>query len=490
MTALFLQRLRLQLATTAPTTSPVFRFGQLRRGVADKATRGTDGEQQIYNKLDGELQPARLAVTDSSGGCGSMYVVEIEAERFRGLSRVKQTKLVTSLLKQEIQAMHGIRQAERCGMLGGLGRAVRALDGFPKVDGAHRATTATGGVASILVLLLMAYMVGTEISEYVRYKQVHRFVIDTAVQQDVQINMDVTVAMPCALLRVDVVDASGDASNVRNSLQMRQVSWTRGAMAGSSALGAKDAEESALMLRQGHAYPHVHDIIADASRRRRNRDPQAKAADTKPVHGGETIEDMACRIVGTVRVNKVSGLFHITAPGHGHMGGGFVPHRFLNFTHAVDELSFGPLYPDIVNPLDATHHRLADHDASVKYFVSVIPTTYIAPSGKRLATNQYAVNEFRRSHHHSETATTSSRAVGIPGIFFEYSFEPIAVEVREIRSPLLVFLARLCAALSGPFVTVGVVHQIVLGTLGRPRRSRRTSVGIITPTGIPGPRGP
>ncbi|KAJ1903636.1 hypothetical protein LPJ81_002952 [Coemansia sp. IMI 209127] len=97
---MILQRLR------RPATSIL---GLCRRGVADKATQGTAGEQQLYDKLASELRPTRLAVTDSSGGCGSMYVVEIEAEQFRELSRVKQTKLVTSLLKQEIQAMHGIR---------------------------------------------------------------------------------------------------------------------------------------------------------------------------------------------------------------------------------------------------------------------------------------------------------------------------------------------------------------------------------------------
>ncbi|KAJ2494468.1 hypothetical protein GGI11_008835 [Coemansia sp. RSA 2049] len=84
-------------------------FQQSRRGTADLSTRGTDGEQAIYDKLIDELRPNKLAVTESSGGCGSMYVVEIETERFRGLSRVKQTQLVTSLLKQEIRQMHGIR---------------------------------------------------------------------------------------------------------------------------------------------------------------------------------------------------------------------------------------------------------------------------------------------------------------------------------------------------------------------------------------------
>ncbi|KAI8325530.1 bola-like protein, partial [Martensiomyces pterosporus] len=69
----------------------------------------TDGEKHIYEKLQAELTPTKLSVTDSSGGCGSMYVVEIEAECFRGLTRVKQTKMVNSLLKEELKEMHGMR---------------------------------------------------------------------------------------------------------------------------------------------------------------------------------------------------------------------------------------------------------------------------------------------------------------------------------------------------------------------------------------------
>ncbi|KAJ2448936.1 hypothetical protein EV183_005170 [Coemansia sp. RSA 2336] len=76
---------------------------------ATPSPRMTDGEQQIYTKLSQELQPTKLTVSDASGGCGSMYVVEIEAECFRGLSRVKQTKMVNNLLKEEIKDMHGMR---------------------------------------------------------------------------------------------------------------------------------------------------------------------------------------------------------------------------------------------------------------------------------------------------------------------------------------------------------------------------------------------
>ncbi|KAJ2845536.1 hypothetical protein GGI22_006527, partial [Coemansia erecta] len=290
---------------------------------------------------------------------------------------------------------------------------------------------------------------------YVRYRQAHRFVVDTAVRQAVYINVDVTVAMPCALLRVNVADASGDASNVRSSLRMSPVPWAPRSSSSSS------SREGSELLRQGHRDIHVHDLIAKAGRRRQ-RDG---AADSKLLHGDAA--EMACRIAGSVRVNKVAGLLHITASGGGmgRLGGAFEPRRFLNFTHAIDALSFGPLYPGIANPLDSTLHIAPAQAASFKYFVSVVRTTYIAPAGSRLDTNQYVVNELRRIRD-EETLREPGAGGLIPGIFFDYSFEPIAVEVRELRPPLLVFLARLCAALSGPFVTAGLVHQIVIGSLG------------------------
>lgn len=60
----------------------------------------------------------------------------------------------------------------------------------------------------------------------------------------------------------------------------------------------------------------------------------------------------SCNIHGSVYVNRVMGLFHITAGGHGlfvlYITPGYygphTPHDLLNFTHRIDELSFG-IYP-------------------------------------------------------------------------------------------------------------------------------------------------
>ncbi|RIA94707.1 bola protein, partial [Glomus cerebriforme] len=69
----------------------------------------TDGEKYLYDKLHSKFQPIKLNVEDISGGCGSMYAIEISSEAFKGLSVIKQHRLVNDLLQDDIKKMHGIR---------------------------------------------------------------------------------------------------------------------------------------------------------------------------------------------------------------------------------------------------------------------------------------------------------------------------------------------------------------------------------------------
>ncbi|KAI8434528.1 hypothetical protein MSG28_012528, partial [Choristoneura fumiferana] len=67
-------------------------------------------EEQLTEALKKSLPGTTyISVEDISGGCGAMFEVSIEAKEFIGLPRVKQHRLVTDSLKQEISEMHGIR---------------------------------------------------------------------------------------------------------------------------------------------------------------------------------------------------------------------------------------------------------------------------------------------------------------------------------------------------------------------------------------------
>ncbi|TIA50798.1 bola-like protein [Aureobasidium pullulans] len=66
-------------------------------------------ELHIFQKLNAELMPTKLEVQDVSGGCGSMYALDIVSSKFKGLSVIKQHRLVNAVLKDEIKGWHGVQ---------------------------------------------------------------------------------------------------------------------------------------------------------------------------------------------------------------------------------------------------------------------------------------------------------------------------------------------------------------------------------------------
>lgn len=211
---------------------------------------------------------------------------------------------------------------------------------------------------------------------------------------------------------------------------------------------------------EGFGEEHVHDIVALGKKK-------AKWAKTPKVKG---VAD-SCRIYGSLDLNKVQGDFHITARGHGYLGNGeHLDHTNFNFSHIISELSYGPFYPSLVNPLDGTVNTAPDHFHKFQYYLSVVPTTYSVGS-KAIATNQYAVTE-------------QSKAVNehyIPGIFFKYDIEPIMLVVHETRSSLVSFLVRIINIISGVLVAGHwgfTISDWVRTVIGR-RRQSNGGVGVL-----------
>ncbi|KAF2678162.1 bola-like protein, partial [Lentithecium fluviatile CBS 122367] len=68
-----------------------------------------EAELRIFNKVKVELEPVRLEVQDISGGCGTMYALEIESPKFQGLTVFKQHKMVNEVLKEDIKGWHGVQ---------------------------------------------------------------------------------------------------------------------------------------------------------------------------------------------------------------------------------------------------------------------------------------------------------------------------------------------------------------------------------------------
>ncbi|ORX33732.1 bola protein [Kockovaella imperatae] len=72
------------------------------------ALSGEHVEKRMEEKLRKEFNPTRLGIQDTSGGCGSFFNIDIESEKFVGMTKVKQHKAVQNAIKEEIEGMHGV----------------------------------------------------------------------------------------------------------------------------------------------------------------------------------------------------------------------------------------------------------------------------------------------------------------------------------------------------------------------------------------------
>jgi stress-induced morphogen len=68
-----------------------------------------DYEKEIFTKLANSLDPQVLDVRDVSGGCGSMFAINVASKKFEGLTMIKQHRLVNEILAEDIQKWHGLQ---------------------------------------------------------------------------------------------------------------------------------------------------------------------------------------------------------------------------------------------------------------------------------------------------------------------------------------------------------------------------------------------
>ena len=380
----------------------------------------------------------------------------------------------------------------------------------------YTSATARGGQWTLAIIILCTCLTFSELRTWWVGTETHHFSVERGVGHELQLNLDIVVAMPCRDLHVNVQDAAMDRIIAGDLLTKEDTNfevWT-------------DPRRSRLRKQKG-IYHGLH-----------AGDRQRKKAEEEDSHVGHVLGHMrenkgrkfpkspriqrqmkidSCRIYGSLEGNKVQGDFHITARGHGYMEFGMqahLDHGTFNFSHHVNELSFGPHYPNLLNPLDKTSDTTEAHFMRYQYYLSIVPTIFtkrrvstqsgsldpaaipqpptldMMPNTKRdkdgivrhvpnpnsgvdsnsIFTNQYA-------------ATSQSREVPantVPGIFFKYDIEPILLIVSERRTSFLALLVRLVNVVSGVLVGGGWMFQLTewgYEVWGR-RRQRSASMGL------------
>ncbi|KAI8148164.1 endoplasmic reticulum vesicle transporter-domain-containing protein [Fennellomyces sp. T-0311] len=302
---------------------------------------------------------------------------------------------------------------------------VAQFDAFPKVDADNQARSEKGGLLTILLACFLALLSLSEFSEYRRIHTNYRFIVDPTIETNIQINMDLTVAMPCPVLLVHVYDASGQRMHLTENLRLVP------------AIFSTDRTDRDKKMEP----KYMHEVI--------------NAAGGKPYDQKIAVEMGGCRVFGSIYANKVAANLHITSLGHGYHSHTHTDHSLLNFTHRIDQFSFGRHYPERVNPLDNSVEVAEAHFEIFQYFLSIVPTTYVTRRGDVTLTNQYAVTD-------SHKAVPDDQAISVvPGIFFKYDIEPISVHIEETKQLFSHFLVRICGIIGGSVVTVGFIYRTI-----------------------------
>lgn len=354
------------------------------------------------------------------------------------------------------------------------GNIVSAFDAFPKAKPQYVQHTAGGGKWTVAVIIVSAILFWSELSRWWRGTETHTFAVEKGVGHGLDVNLDMVIKMKCSDLHINVQDAAGDRILAATKLHRDDTNWGQWVdnkgmhRLGRDKNGAIVTGEGYRDHDEGFGEEHIHDIVALGRKKGR--------FSKTPRLWGKEVD--SCRIYGNLELNKVQGDFHITARGHGYMEfGEHLDHTTFNFSHIINEFSFGAFYPSLVNPLDSTVNTAEGHFHKFQYFMSIVPTIYSlgdphASVSTSIVTNQFAVTE--QSHEVNERI--------IPGIFFKYDIEPILLNITEQRDSFFVFLIKIVNVVSGALVAGHWCYRLsdwANEVMGKRRRNNGHSQGML-----------
>ncbi|KAG1368424.1 endoplasmic reticulum-Golgi intermediate compartment protein 3 [Cocos nucifera] len=345
-------------------------------------------------------------------------------------------------------------------------QSLRNFDAFPRAEEHLLKKTHSGAIVSIIGLVIMATLFVHELKYYLTTYTVHQMSVDLKRGETLPIHINMTFpALPCEVLSVDAIDMSGkhevDLDTSIWKLRMNK----EGHVIGTEYLSdLVEKEHSGLKHDDSDDHhehssqeKHEHGFGADAEKMVKS----VKHA----IQNGE-----GCRVYGVLDVQRVAGNFHISVHGLSiHVAQQIFDRlKDVNVSHVIHDLSFGPSYPGIHNPLDGTTRILHDTSGTFKYYIKIVPTEYRYLSKTVLPTNQFSVTEYFIPLHEIERSW--------PAVYFLYDLSPIIVTIKEERRSFLHFITRLCAVLGGTFALTGMLDRWMYRIIEAATQSKSRSI--------------
>ncbi|CAI0446845.1 unnamed protein product [Linum tenue] len=330
----------------------------------------------------------------------------------------------------------------------GVKQAIKSLDAFPRAEEHLLQKTRSGALVSVIGLVIMATLFLHELTYYFHTYTVHQMSVDLTRGQTLPIHINVTFpSLPCDVLSVDAIDMSG-----KHEVDLDTNIWklrlnSHGQIIGTEYLS--DLVEKEHTHDHGNDKEHHHDLEQKLHSHGFDEEAENMIKKVKQaVTNGE-----GCRVYGILDVQRVAGNFHISVHGLNILVAQmiFEGAKHVNVSHIIHDLSFGPKYPGIHNPLDGTERILHESSGIFKYYIKIVPTEYRYISKEVLPTNQFSVTEYFSPMNDLDRSW--------PAVYFLYDLSPITVTIKEENRSFLHFITRLCAVLGGTFAVTGMLDR-------------------------------
>ncbi|KAF5459550.1 hypothetical protein F2P56_023485 [Juglans regia] len=301
----------------------------------------------------------------------------------------------------------------------GVKQAIKSLDAFPRAEDHLLQKTQSGALVSVFGLVIMAILFLHELRYYITTYTIHQMSVDLKRGETLPIHINMTFpSLPCDVVSIDAIDMSG-----KHEVDLDTNIWKLRLNSDGHIIGTEYLSD---LVEKEHT-AHKHDGDKD----------QHEDSDQK-IHGfDQAAENM---------VKKVK-----QALAHGEGCQIFEGSNNVNVSHIIHDLSFGPKYPGIHNPLDGTVRVLHDTSGTFKYYIKIVPTEYRYISKEVLPTNQFSVTEYFSPMKEFDRTW--------PAVYFLYDLSPITVTIREERRSFLHLITRLCAVLGGTFALTGMLDR-------------------------------
>ncbi|XP_041007241.1 endoplasmic reticulum-Golgi intermediate compartment protein 3 isoform X2 [Juglans microcarpa x Juglans regia] len=325
----------------------------------------------------------------------------------------------------------------------GVKQAIKSLDAFPRAEDHLLQKTQSGALVSVFGLVIMAILFLHELRYYITTYTIHQMSVDLKRGETLPIHINMTFpSLPCDVVSIDAIDMSG-----KHEVDLDTNIWKLRLNSYGHIIGTEYLSD---LVEKEHTVDK-HDQHEDSDKKTHGFDQAAenmiKKVKQALAHGE------GCRVYGVLDVQRVAGNFHISVHGLNIYVAQmiFEGSNNVNVSHVIHDLSFGPKYPGIHNPLDGTVRVLHDTSGTFKYYIKIVPTEYRYISKEVLPTNQFSVTEYFSPMKEFDRTW--------PAVYFLYDLSPITVTIREERRSFLHLITRLCAVLGGTFALTGMLDR-------------------------------